>query len=90
MGSNLAYDLANSEIDLSSAIAIHLSSNHYPPVPKSMVEPCIEAIFALDEGEPDREIPMPEGVSYKGLDTAPAWAIVEQHRLEAWIDTYEE
>jgi hypothetical protein len=55
-----------------------------------MVEPCIEAIFALDEGEPDREIPMPEGVSYKGLDTAPAWAIVEQHHLEAWIDTYEE
>ena len=90
MGSNLAYDLANSEIDLSSAIAIHLSANHYPPVPKSMVEPCIEAIFALDEGEPDREIPIPEGVSYKGLDTAPAWAIVEQHHLEAWLDTYEE
>jgi (2Fe-2S) ferredoxin len=28
---------------------------------------------------------MPEGVSYKGLDTAPAWAIVEQHHLEAWL-----
>ena len=90
MGSNLAYDLANGGLDLSSAIAIHLSSNHYPPVPKIMVEPCIEAIFAHDEGEPDREVDMPEGVTYKGRTTAPAWAIIEQHHLEAWLDTYEE
>jgi hypothetical protein len=51
-----------------------------------MVDPCIEAIFAYDEGEADREIPMPEGVSYKGRDTAPAWAIIEQHHLEAWCE----
>ena len=51
-----------------------------------MVEPCIEAIFAYDEGEPDREIPMPEGVSYRGMNTAPAWAIIEQHHLQAWCD----
>jgi len=25
---------------------------------------------------------MPEGVSYKGLDTAPASAIIDQHHLE--------
>jgi hypothetical protein len=87
MGSNLAYDLANGGLDLSSAISIHLSSNHYPPVPAIMVEPCIEAIFAYDEGESDREIDMPEGVTYKGKTTAPAWAIIEQHHLEAWLDT---
>ena len=85
MGSNLAYDLANGELDLSTAIGIHLSSNHYPPVPNSMVLPCIEALEAYWEDETDREIKMPEGVSYKGLDTAPAWAIVEQHHLEAWL-----
>jgi hypothetical protein len=89
MGSNLAYDLANSEIDLSTAIGYHLQGNHYPPVPLSMVEPCIEAIFACDEGEPNREIPMPDGVSYKGRDTAPAWAIVEQHHLDAWLSQEE-
>jgi len=86
MGSNLAYDLANGGLDLSTAIGYHLQGNHYPPVPLTMVEPCIEAIFAYDEGEADREIPMPEGVSYKGRDTAPAWAIIEQHHLEAWCD----
>jgi hypothetical protein len=86
MGSNFAHDLANSEIDLSTAIGYHLQGNHYPPVPLTMVEPCIEAIFAYDEGEADREIPMPEGVSYRGMNTAPAWAIIEQHHLEAWCD----
>ena len=85
MGSNLAYDLANSDMDLSTSIGYHLSANHYPPVPNSMVLPCIEALEAYWEDETDREIKMPEGVSYKGKDTAPAWAIVEQHHLEAWL-----
>ena len=87
MGSNFATDLAEYDLglDLSTAISIHLSANHYPPVPQSMVEPCIDAIMAYWDDETDREIPMPEGVSYKGLDTAPAWAIVEQHHLEAWL-----
>jgi hypothetical protein len=87
VGSNFAHDLADYDLglDLSTAIGIHLSSNHYPPVPASMVTPCIEALEAYWEDETDREIKMPEGVSYKGLDTAPAWAIIEQHHLEAWL-----
>jgi hypothetical protein len=87
MGSNFAQDLADYDLglDLSTAIGIHLSSNHYPPVPNSMVLPCIEALEAYWEDETDREIPMPEGVSYRGQNTAPAWAIIEQHHLEAWL-----
>lgn len=85
MGSIFASDLAEGDLDLSTAIGIHLSANHYPPVPSSMVLPCIEALEAYWEDETDREIPMPEGVTYKGFNTAPAWAIVEQHHLEAWL-----
>ena len=87
MGSNFAQDLADYDLglDLSTAISIHLSSNHYPPVPQSMVLPCIEAIEAYWEDDTDREIQLPEGVSYQGLPTAPAWAMVEQHHLEAWL-----
>jgi hypothetical protein len=87
MGSNFATELADYDLglDLSTAIGIHLSSNHYPPVPNSMVLPCIEALEAYWEDETDREIPMPEGVSYRGQNTAPAWAIIEQHHLEAWL-----
>jgi hypothetical protein len=92
MGSNFANDLANYDLglDLSSAISIHLSANHYPPVPQSMVLPCIEAIEAYHELDSDREIAMPEGVSYRGRNTAPAWAIIEQHHLEAWLYNDEE
>ena len=87
MGSNLAYDLASDELglDLETAIGYHLQGNHYPPVPLSMVQPCIEAIDAYYDEDYNKLIEMPEGVSYKGQTHAPAWAIIEQHHLSAWL-----
>ena len=86
MGLNTAIDLAdNIEISLEQAIGMHLQGNHYPPVPLSMVQPCIDAIDAAYEEDFNREIEMPEGVSYKGKTTAPAWAIIEQHHLSPWL-----
>ena len=84
MGYNTALDLAES-FDLDQAILIHLQNNHYPPVPASMVQPCIDAIDAYYEESYDRLIVMPEGVLYKGLGFAPAHAIIEAHHLEAWL-----
>jgi len=89
MGSNFANELADKdlfpELDLETAIGMHLRSNHYPPVPLSMVEPCIAAIDAAYEDNWNLEIEMPEGVSYKGKKTAPAHAIIDQHHLHAWL-----
>jgi hypothetical protein len=87
MGSNLAYDLASDELglDLETSIGYHLQGNHYPPVPLSMVEPCIDAIDAYWEEDYNRLIKMPKGVSYRGSEYAPASAIVEQHHLDAWL-----
>jgi len=86
MGSNMAYDLAESDlIDLDTQIRIHLTSNHYPPVPASMTQTCIDAIDAWWDEDYNREIPLPEGVSYRGNTTAPASAIVEAHHLDAWL-----
>ena len=92
MGSNFAHDLALADnLEIESQIAIHLSANHYPPIPRSMVAPCVEAIDAVnDAGLWDLEIPRPEGITYKGLTTAPAWAIIEQHHLNAWLIEGEE
>lgn len=86
MGSMFAEELANSDVSLETAIGIHLQSNHYPPVPLIMVEPCITAIEFVNLYEGDSEVALPDGVLYKGRDTAPAWAIVEAHHLQAWID----
>lgn len=73
-------------LDMEQQIAIHLSANHYPPVPKSMVKPCIEAIDAVNDlGLWNADIELPEGISWRGNNTAPASAIIEAHHLDAWI-----
>jgi hypothetical protein len=94
MGSNFATELADNDLfpDLSQedAIRIHLQSNHYPPVPASMVQPCLDAIDAYYEEDYNREIELPEGVSWRSQDTAPASAIVEAHHLDAWLPDWDE
>jgi hypothetical protein len=86
MGLNTAQDLVENVIDIRQSIAIQLRSNHYPPVPLSMVEPCIEAIYAVSEGDTHKSIQLPEGITWREYPTAPAYAIVESHHLEPWCD----
>ena len=98
MGSNFATEMADGtlddlgiHLDLETQIGIHLQGNHNPPVPSSMIQPCIEAIDAVnDAGLWDLEIPLPEGVLWRGLNTAPASAIIEAHHLNAWLIEREE
>ena len=92
MGRNLAMELAGGTHDLSlqHQIKIQLQNNHYPPVPTSMVFPCIDAIAAVNDGDPGRLIELPEGVLWRNMTTAPASAIVEAHHLESWVDYDEE
>jgi hypothetical protein len=86
LGRIQADDLASMEaLTLDQAIGYHLQGNHYPPVPLIMVQPCVEAIYAVNDWRSDESINLPEGVFYKGETSAPAWAIVEQHHLDAWV-----
>jgi hypothetical protein len=84
MGYNTALDLSES-LDIHSSLRIHLQGNHYPPVPSSMVQPCLDAIDAYHDEAYDRLIKLPEGVSWRGQDSAPASAIAESHHLDAWL-----
>ena len=92
MGRNMATELADGTLNLNMAdsIAMHLRVNHYPPVPTSMVQPCIDAIDAYWEDDFNREIELPEGVLWRGNENAPAYAIIESHHLEAWCQYDEE
>ena len=93
MGSNMATEMADGtledlgiHLDIETQIGIHLASNHYPPIPSIMIEPCIEAIDAVNDiGLWDLEIPLPEGVLWRGLTSAPAHALISNHHLEAWL-----
>lgn len=99
MGSLQAQEMAEM-LDSRTAMQWHLQSNHYPPVPSSMVDPCLDAIEACNELDYDRLIQLPiDGVdrngepfqiTWRGKDSAPAWAIVEGHHLQAWIELDEE
>lgn len=94
MGSIYAAGLVESveegAIGFESAILIHLRSNHYPPVPSSMVGPCLEAIRIVQDAQygdasaSDR-VTLPDGVSWRGEEDAPAYAIVEEFHLDSFI-----
>lgn len=93
MGSVTALGIQDSVLDLETQILYHLKGNHYPPVPAEMVAPCIEAIDAFYDEDHSRMIAMPKvgdfQILYRGSTHAPAWAIVEQHHLEFWIQLEE-
>lgn len=85
MGYAAAYEWA-SVLDLDTAIRTHLSGNCYPPIPSQMWPICVDAVKACASGESDTELDLPVGVSYKDKDTAPAWAVVDNFRLDAFVD----
>lgn len=88
MGSNMATELASGmfDLDLESQLSMHLRGNHYPPVPNSMIAPCIEAINSVnDNGDWNLEIDLPEPITWRGKTSAPAHAIIEAHHLSAWL-----
>jgi hypothetical protein len=90
MGRQLAEVLSELDAPLKEQIEIHLVSNFYPPIPRFMAQTCVDALNAYWEEDTDRMIDMPKGVSYKGSTSAPAWAIVEQHRLWPWLQEDED
>jgi hypothetical protein len=94
VGSVTALGIKDSVLDLETQILYHLRGNHYPPVPAEMVAPCIEAIDAAYDEDFNREIAMPKvgdfQILYKNKTTAPAWAIIEQHHLDTFIDPVDE
>lgn len=98
MGALQAAEMAEM-MTIEDGLAWHLRSNHYPPVPLVMIQPCVEAIEAALEDNWDKEIQLPfdgerDGkpfqITWRGQDTAPAWAIIDGHHLQAWVELDEE
>ena len=90
MGSLHAHEIANTEsLTLEQQLEWHLRANHYPPIPGVMVQPCVEAIDCYWADDLDKEIDLPEGVLYRGMNTAPAREIIINHHLDAWCEDVE-
>jgi hypothetical protein len=54
-----------------------------------MVQPCIDAIDAYYEEDYNKLIKLPEPITWRGKDSAPAYAIIEGHHLDAWLPEVE-
>lgn len=90
MGHTIAVAISELDIPLKEQIEIHLVSNFYPPIPRWMAQTCVDALNAYWEQDTNRMIDMPNGVTYKGSTSAPAWAVVEQHKLDTWLNEEED
>lgn len=90
MGSNFARDLSESvamnQLRLRNALIYHLRGNHYPPVPLSMVDPCIRAIKYAKKGLWNKHVRLPKDVSFRGKRTAPVGDVIEAHHLEFFLE----
>jgi len=73
-------------VSLEQQIGWHLTVNHFPPPPKSMVKPCVRAVKLYGRGEQDREVDLPSPVTWRTRSSAPAWALVRDFHLEPFLD----
>lgn len=72
--------------DLDTALEWHLRANHYPPVPSLMVPVCKRAIEAALNGDWQKEILLPEGVTYREDRLPYAREVIITFHLEAFLD----
>jgi hypothetical protein len=95
LGHQTAVAISESGLTLEQQLDWHLRGNHYPPIPAEMIEPCVRAIELANAGDWDAEVSLPKvgnfQITYKGGNTsAPVWAMVEQHHLNAFLDDSED
>ena len=62
MGNLTAIGLAESGVPLETALAIHLKSNHYPPIHEAFIPVAKEAIALAEDEEWDAELTYPNGL----------------------------
>lgn len=85
MGYLHALEMAN-RTRLDQALHWHLTANHYPPLPVTMIGPCKRAIRKAKRGNWDSRVRLPEGVRFRGSKLAPVHAVIEAHHLHAFLE----
>jgi len=86
MGYGFIAGMQDLDIPLKDIVSMHFSSNCYPPIPQEMVDCAVEAIELCNAGDYGDLVQLPEGVTYRGSDKASAYTIVEQHRLDGFVE----
>lgn len=93
MGASQAHEFAalvGEGLPLEAALDYHLTSNHFPPVPREMIPVAKSAIDYANEGVWDVDVDLPEGVEFRGQPVASIYDIIEAFHLDPFIDYEEE
>jgi hypothetical protein len=91
MGMMTAIGIAGTEVSLEQQLAMHFSSNCYPPIPSKMIPVAKMAIFHYWEQDYHAMVELPEGVEFRnGATSIPASQVIESLRLDAWVMEDEE
>lgn len=64
----------------------HLRSNHYPPLPDSLVTPAKWAIRKAECGDFERKRRLPKGMTYKGRATISVEELLDSLHLWDFVD----
>lgn len=64
MGTQFALDLKEL-VQLDVALEVHLTGNHYPPLPLSLIPVCKRIIKNINNGESDKMVKLPEGITHR-------------------------
>lgn len=71
----------NGEIDLDAALTWHFRSNHYPPLPLSLI-PIAKRII---EGKAKGSVRLPKGITYRGSVLAPVRECIQAWHLQEFL-----
>jgi hypothetical protein len=92
MGTQKAIEMAEAVeegLPLAAALEYHLTSNHYPPLPRTLVQTAMKAILLVNHGQDMLTVRLPRGVELRGYgQRVPAWKLVDAMHLGAFIDTF--
>ena len=77
------------DLELEDWVSMHFQSNCYPPIPQIMVQCAVAAIVACNKGDYNEVIELPMGVTYRDSQFVDAWTLIEQHRLEGFLQDEE-
>lgn len=69
-----------------TALYWHMTSNHYPPYPKELIDVAQQAIEMYNSGLQDELIPLPDGITYKGHYLITVEEAIEEFRLEGFLN----
>ena len=82
----MATEVGEGNVSIEAALHWHLTSNHYPPLPVTLIPAAMRAIKVARKEQWHRKILMPKNLLFRGKRLAPVGDLIEALHLEDFIN----